>query len=67
MYNSGDEDTRLGPFDAGASPGDRSTGYTLAGVGWYRKKFSVESVKTSDTKIVFQAKKMSFQLLETEF
>ena len=32
-------DGRYGPFDAGASPGQRQTGYTVGGVGWYRKRF----------------------------
>lgn len=30
-------DGRNGPFDAGASPGQRQTGYTVGGVGWYRR------------------------------
>ena len=30
-------DGRVGPFDAGASPGQRQTGYTVGGVGWYRQ------------------------------
>ena len=32
-------DRRIGPFDPGASPGHKQTGYTLGGVGWYRKTF----------------------------
>ena len=32
-------DARIGPFDAGASPGQKQTGYTVGGVSWYRKHF----------------------------
>jgi beta-galactosidase len=34
-------DRREGPFDAGASPGQKSTGYTVAGEGWYRRHFAL--------------------------
>ena len=34
-------DRREGAFDAGASPGQKSTGYTVAGEGWYRRHFSL--------------------------
>ena len=33
-------DLRAGPFDAGASAGQRQTGYTVGGVGWYRRTFA---------------------------
>ena len=32
-------DVRQGPFDAAISAGTRATGYTVGGVGWYRKHF----------------------------
>ena len=32
-------DVRSGPFDAGASPGQRQTGYAVGGIGWYRLRF----------------------------
>lgn len=32
-------DARTGPFDVAVSPGGKSTGYTVGGVGWYRKGF----------------------------
>ena len=35
-------DMRVGPFDPGASPGQKQTGYTIGGVGWYRKSFTPE-------------------------
>ena len=31
---------REGPFDPALSAGGRATGYTLGGVGWYRKHFT---------------------------
>ena len=33
-------DMRVGPFDAGASAGQKQTGYTVGGVGWYRRNFA---------------------------
>lgn len=39
LYDSGAPDERIGPFDAGASPGQRQTGYVVGGVGIYRKHF----------------------------
>jgi beta-galactosidase len=41
LFDSGDaaSDIRSGPFDPAASPGQKSTGYTVSGVGWYRKTF----------------------------
>ena len=33
-------DRRSGPFDPASSPGQHQTGYTVAGVGWYRKSFA---------------------------
>ena len=37
-------DVRRGPFDAGASPGQKQTGYTVGGVGWYRHDFETPPV-----------------------
>ena len=39
LYDTGAPDERSGPFDAGASPGQRQTGYVVGGVGVYRKHF----------------------------
>ena len=33
-------DVREGPFDPALSAGARATGYTVGGVGWYRKHFA---------------------------
>jgi len=43
LCDTGQPEGRFGPFDAGASPGQKSTGYTVGGVGWYRKTFTVAS------------------------
>ena len=40
LYDSMAADSRSGPFDPASSPGQKQTGYTVAGVGWYRKSFS---------------------------
>ena len=32
-------DGRIGPFDPGASTGQRQTGYSVGGIGWYRRNF----------------------------
>lgn len=49
-----DVDVRSGPFDAGASPGGRATGYTVGKVGWYRKNFTVSSFdKEAKTLIIY--------------
>jgi beta-galactosidase len=34
----------IGPFDAQNSAGGRATGYTVGGVGWYRKHFTVSGL-----------------------
>ena len=35
--------TVIGPFDQAASVGGKGTGYTVSGIGWYRKHFSAPS------------------------
>jgi beta-galactosidase len=34
----------IGPFDQNNSVGDGSVGYTIGGIGWYRKHFSVHDL-----------------------
>eukprot|EP00045_Choanoeca_perplexa_P021906 m.7700 g.7700 ORF g.7700 m.7700 type:complete len:1060 (-) comp8923_c0_seq1:41-3220(-) len=41
LYDSGAPDERSGPFDPGASPGQKQTGYTVSGTAWYRKNFTL--------------------------
>jgi beta-galactosidase len=36
--------TKIGPFDQSASAGGSSTGYTVSGIGWYRKSFTFPGV-----------------------
>ena len=36
-------DLRIGMYDPGASPGQRQTGYTVGGLGWYRTTFETPS------------------------
>ena len=40
LFDSMAPDDRVGPFDPAASPGKKQTGYTVSGIGWYRKTFS---------------------------
>ena len=38
----------IGPFDKNASAGGRSQGYTVGGVGWYRKHFRVPGLQRDE-------------------
>ena len=42
-------DQRVGPFDAAVSPGTMGTGYTLGGLGYYRKTFQLPPSCLSDS------------------
>src|ERR1017187_1023115 len=39
IWSEGTNPLRTGPFDANASEGQIATGWTVGGVGWYRKTF----------------------------
>ena len=39
LFDTGAKDERVGAYDAGASPGQRQTGYAVGGLGIYRKHF----------------------------
>src|SRR5579862_2273225 len=39
--DSRSEPARIGPFDPSASEGGDKTGYVLGGIGWYRKRFTL--------------------------
>src|SRR5215475_6488120 len=39
MWVQGSECTHTGPFDLYASEGQTATGWTVGGIGWYRKSF----------------------------
>jgi beta-galactosidase len=40
VWSEGTNPVRIGPFDLYASEGQTATGWTVGGVGWYRKSFS---------------------------
>ncbi|MBP8605628.1 MAG: DUF4982 domain-containing protein [Phycisphaerae bacterium] len=42
IYQAGSKSVRIGPFDPVLSAGGHFTGYTVGGIGWYRKHFTVE-------------------------
>ncbi len=46
-----DADVRDGPFDAGTSPNGRSYGYTVGGVGWYRKHFDSPALPAPGSRV----------------
>jgi beta-galactosidase len=52
LYDSCTPDIRGCAYDAGASPGQRQTGHTVAGVGWHRKHYQLTS-EQSDEREVF--------------
>jgi len=39
IWNAGNDPVRTGPFDMNTSEGKGSTGWTVGGIGWYRKNF----------------------------
>ncbi|MEN6309739.1 MAG: glycoside hydrolase family 2 TIM barrel-domain containing protein [Anaerohalosphaeraceae bacterium] len=41
IYAAGAKTTRIGPFDTSQSASGHFTGYTVGGIGWYRKHFTV--------------------------
>lgn len=47
-------DVRVGPFDAGASPGQKQTGYTVGGVGWYRRSFVTPNSDDAVVEVLFE-------------
>lgn len=42
IYDAGLEAVRVGPFDTRESQGGLFTGFTVGGIGWYRKHFAVQ-------------------------
>ena len=42
IYQAGIESPRIGPFDVQQSAGGHFTGFTVGGIGWYRKHFTVD-------------------------
>lgn len=44
IYAGGAKTVRIGPFDTNQSASGHFTGYTVGGIGWYRKHFTVTEV-----------------------
>jgi len=44
IYRAGTKSVRIGPFDPGESAGGHFTGYTVGGIGWYRKHFTINEI-----------------------
>ena len=42
IYAAGTQSARVGPFDPAESQNGHFTGYTVGGIGWYRKHFSLD-------------------------
>lgn len=42
IYQAGFKSVRIGPFDPVESSGGHFTGYTVGGIGWYRRHFTVD-------------------------
>lgn len=47
IWTQGTNPVRVGPFDLYASEGQISTGWTVGGIGWYRKTFQAPQVPAS--------------------
>ena len=50
LFDSEAPDERVGMFDPAASPGQKSTGYSVGGEGWYRKDFVAPASACDDCK-----------------
>ena len=42
IYQAGTRSARVGPFDPVASENADRTGYTVGGIGWYRRRFTLD-------------------------
>ena len=63
LFDTGAPDERSGPFDAGASPGQRQTGYAVGGVGIYRKSFPTPSPAAEHTELFVEGCYMNCELV----
>lgn len=54
IWTDGTNPLRVGPFDAYQSEGQISTGWTVGGIGWYRKAFQSPSPKGETTELRFE-------------
>jgi len=54
IWNEGTNPLRVGPFDAYQSEGQISTGWTVGGIGWYRKSLQISTPKPARAEIRFE-------------
>ena len=54
IWSEGTNPLRTGPFDLYQSEGQISTGWTVGGVGWYRKVFQTPSPKPQKAELRFE-------------
>jgi beta-galactosidase len=54
IWSEGTSPLRVGPFDAYKSEGQISTGWTVGGVGWYRKSFQMPTPKPGTAEVRFE-------------
>jgi beta-galactosidase len=52
------KDVRKGPFDAGASLNGQSLGYTVGGVGWYRKHWTLAEFVAGGTGLLLPGQRI---------
>jgi beta-galactosidase len=54
IWSDGASPLRVGPFDAYQSEGQISTGWTVGGIGWYRKSFRPPTLKSGKAELRFE-------------
>ena len=54
IWSDGVTPLRIGPFDAYQSEGQISTGWTVGGIGWYRKSFQPPNLKPGKAELRFE-------------
>ncbi|WP_109485971.1 glycoside hydrolase family 2 TIM barrel-domain containing protein [Occallatibacter savannae] len=54
IWSEGTNPLRIGPFDAYQSEGQIATGWTVGGIGWYRKSFQAPSPKPGRAELRFE-------------
>lgn len=54
IWSEGTNPLRVGPFDLYESEGQISTGWTVGGIGWYRKVFQTPSPKPQGAELRFE-------------
>ena len=62
IWSGGNTPLRSGPFDLYASAGQGSTGWTVGGVGWYRKTFETPQAPDLKTELRFEGVYMNCEV-----